>query len=284
MEKKYYVYLHLNPNTKEIFYVGLGYNKRAWVMEGRNKIWHNYFNKYGFPIVKIYKENLTRQEAALLEIELIKTYGRKTKNEGTLVNICDGGEGNRGYTHTNEWKEKQALIRKGKKLGPLSDEAKHKISKSLKGKKRPTQMKPVLQYDLEGNFIKEYESIVQAMEMTKIKSIFENASGYKNNKVKTAGGFVWIYKEQFNNSILEQKLKIAKSPKSPTPENAKINISKNLMKPVLQYDLEGNFIKEWPSIKHISEHYKIHSSNIGNCCRGTQQTSCGYKWKFKNGK
>ena len=51
---------------------------------------------------------------------------------------------------------------------------------------------------------------------------------------------------------------------------------------MIQYDLDGNFIKEWDSIKEASFYYKIHGSNIGNCCRKTQKTTSGYKWKFKD--
>jgi hypothetical protein len=280
MENKYYVYTHLNPQTNEIFYVGLGYGQRAWVMKGRNRFWINYVNKHGKPIIKIYKKNLNRQKAALIEIKLIKKFGRRIKNQGLLVNICDGGEGNTGYKHTEEWKINHSKTQTGKKLGPLSYEAKQKISISLKGKERPNQMTPVLQYTLKGEFIKEFKSIKEAELETGIKSIFENASGYKNNRVKTAGGFVWIYKCKINQ--LQIKLKIANSPKRPTPLDSRKKISKNLKKPIIQYNMNNEIIKEWDSIKTASEYYNIHSSSIGNSCRNKQKTSCGFIWKFKN--
>ena len=218
-----------------------------------------------------------------MEIELIKFYGRQILGTGTLVNICDGGEGNRGYIHTEEWKTQQSLKRKGKKLGPLSNEAKKKLSDKLKNKKQYhiNQMKPVLQYDLEGNFIKEYESAIEAKRITKISGISDNASSYKNGKNKTAGGYLWFYKNSFNEQILKEKIENAKI-KKPSPSGASKKISLKLMKPVLQYDLEGNFIKEWSSLKEASYHCNIHQSNISNCCRGTQRTCKNYIWKFKN--
>jgi hypothetical protein len=45
------------------------------------------------------------------------------------------------------------------------------------------------QYNLDGELIKEYDSIIQAMKETNIKSI----KGVLYNKQKTAGGFIWKY-------------------------------------------------------------------------------------------
>lgn len=39
-------------------------------------------------------------------------------------------------------------------------------------------------------------------------------------------------------------------------------------KHVLQYDLQGNFIKEWESIRSISKYYNANTGNIVNCCKG----------------
>ena len=54
-------------------------------------------------------------------------------------------------------------------------------------------------------------------------------------------------------------------------------------KPVLQYDLEGNFIREFVSqqeAQYIMD--KPKSDGVGACCRGDQKTAYGYKWKYKN--
>lgn len=196
---KYYVYTHLNPITKEVFYVGIGKGNRAWNQwAGRNKFWDNYINKHGFE-VEIIAENLTRNQAGKIEIQLIAELGRRQIDEGgVLVNRSTGGDGgNIGYTHTEEFKQKLSEERKGKctrKERKLSKEAKSKISKKLKGR-QATWSKPVLQYDKEGNFIKEYLSIKEARETTGAKAIFEVASGYKNQMYKSSGGYVWVYKK-----------------------------------------------------------------------------------------
>jgi len=54
----YYIYFHKNPITLEVFYVGIGSNKRAWRFKERNTHWLRYVKKHGFPVVEIIKENL----------------------------------------------------------------------------------------------------------------------------------------------------------------------------------------------------------------------------------
>jgi len=194
--EQYYVYTHLNPQSKEIFYVGIGKGNRAWNQwAGRNKFWGNYVNKYGFE-VEIIAENITRNQAGKIEIELIAHLGRRQIEEGgTLVNRSLGGDGGSGgYTHTEEWKRHQSEKRLGKKKKPLSQEAKEKLSKALTGRE-VTWGKPVLQFDKQGNFIKEWPSAKAAKKETGAKNVFEVASGYKNQLYKSSGGFIWKYKE-----------------------------------------------------------------------------------------
>ena len=50
---------------------------------------------------------------------------------------------------------------------------------------------------------------------------------------------------------------------------------------VLQYDLQGNFIKEWDYIALASKTLKICTTSIGQCCRGKLKKAGNYIWKFK---
>ena len=52
-------------------------------------------------------------------------------------------------------------------------------------------------------------------------------------------------------------------------------------KKVLQYDKEGNFIKEWESLVSIGKTLNITTPNIANCCAGRIKTSHNYIWKYK---
>tara|TARA_E500000318_G_C3515384_1_gene194094 strand:- start:233 stop:820 length:588 start_codon:yes stop_codon:yes gene_type:complete len=194
--KKYYVYTHLNPKTKEVFYVGIGKDNRAYnKWAGRNKFWDNYVNKHGFE-VELIAEGLTRSQAGKIEVKLIAELGRRQIDEGgTLVNRSIGGDGgNIGYTHTELFKQNLSLARKGKTKIPHSKETKEKLSKSLTGRK-VTWGRPVLQFDKQGNFIKEWSTIKEAERATGAKAIFEVASGYRNQRYKSSGGYVWKYKE-----------------------------------------------------------------------------------------
>ena len=50
---------------------------------------------------------------------------------------------------------------------------------------------------------------------------------------------------------------------------------------VLQYDLKGNFIKEWIAAWEAAESLGIRVENIYACCYG-QKSSGGFQWKFKD--
>ena len=54
-----------------------------------------------------------------------------------------------------------------------------------------------------------------------------------------------------------------------------------LSKPTLQFSLDGEFIREWPSIKEIERKTGYFKSNISACCLGKSKSSYGYIWKFK---
>ncbi len=99
--KNYYVYIHVRLDLNEVFYVGMSainneglIYSRAYrsAFEKRKTAWHNYARVCPYT-VKIVKENLTKEEAFMLEIKLVKKYGRKDLGTGTLINQCDGGAG-----------------------------------------------------------------------------------------------------------------------------------------------------------------------------------------------
>lgn len=66
------------------------------------KIFKIYKELGEFPIVKIYKENMSEQEALDLEIFCIKQIGRINLGTGPLTNLTNGGEGWSGYIRSEE--------------------------------------------------------------------------------------------------------------------------------------------------------------------------------------
>ena len=51
-------------------------------------------------------------------------------------------------------------------------------------------------------------------------------------------------------------------------------------KPVLQFDKEGNFIREWDCINDIERQLGFRHNDISRCCNGHRKTAYGYVWKF----
>lgn len=61
------------------------------------------------------------------------------------------------------------------------------------------------------------------------------------------------------------------------------NIERQALKrcvPIDQFDLNGNFIKTWDSIKLASEMLNINACNITRCCKGVRNKTGGYIWRY----
>ena len=56
--------------------------------------------------------------------------------------------------------------------------------------------------------------------------------------------------------------------------------TRSINKHVIQFDLSGNMIKEWTSIREAAINNNISVGNIINCCKGRCKTCGGYIWKY----
>jgi len=92
----------------------------------------------------------------------------------------------------------------------------------------------------------------------------------KANKGKRA---ISHWKGKSRGEEFARNMSLARKGKS-NPKNAK---------PILQYDLEGNFIKEWSSIKEANLYLGKNKDSglINECCKGKKQTAYKFKWKYK---
>ena len=54
------------------------------------------------------------------------------------------------------------------------------------------------------------------------------------------------------------------------------------MRKVNQYDLQGNFIKQWNSITDFLKENDLNlkNSNITTCCKGKRKNAYGFIWKY----
>jgi hypothetical protein len=135
------------------------------------------------------------------------------------------------------------------------------LQKSQKLKK--SKHKPILQYDLQGNFIKEWESSKQVADELQLTNSSGITSVLKNHS-PTAYKSIWKYKTE----------------NYPFKINPPQYWENNLI-PVLQYDLQGNLIKEWRSGKEASLYLNVNKQSICNALKNRAKSACGYVWKYK---
>jgi hypothetical protein len=169
-------------------------------------------------------------------------------------------------TQTNELpyrrSEKINEIIKNKNKGKKrNDETKLKMSLASKNKPKPHLNKPVIQYDLNWNYIREWENGIIATKSLGYINDNSSVSSCCRNKQKTAFGFRWRFKGDTN-----------------------IHDNTSYKKEIIQYDLKGNFIREWKSIAEASLSLFQNitkNSGINSCCRNKIRKSFGFIWRYK---
>lgn len=111
----------------------------------------------------------------------------------------------------------------------------------------PYNIKSIVQLDMECNFIKEFDSIARASRDTNINRTTINRVLAHKVGGKTAGGFIWLYKKEYDELINNNKLKeVLLAPK----------------RPIIQTDKNGNFIKEWNSMEEAAENLNVSAAII----------------------
>lgn len=115
----------------------------------------------------------------------------------------------------------------------------------------------IYQYALNGNFIKEWNSVYEINEKL----------GYKEATIRnvctttghySAYGYQWSYKKL---------------------DNANKYDAVTQKKDVYQYDKQGNFVKLYASIISVKED-GFSYSNVAQCCRGIRNSSGGFVWSY----
>lgn len=134
------------------FYIGKGKDYRYATYyhldeSNPNRLLKNKIHKVGVANVKIHflHKDISEEESFSWERYWIKYIGRRDKGEGTLCNLTDGGEGQSGFIHSEETRQKISKGNKGKpawnknktswsKGKKLSENHKRKIGEANKGK------------------------------------------------------------------------------------------------------------------------------------------------------
>lgn len=207
---KYYIGQTIRPKFRKNEHVSRAFN-------GSELPFHRAIRKYGIDsfgysilcgITCSNTETLSEILNNLEQYYIIK-YNSKVP---TGYNVTEGGEGNLGIVLSEETKYKMSLSKIGHKCSTntkkkisewqvgkkLSEDTKNKIRDSHVGK--ICNKRPCCQYTLDGEFISEYSSIKEAAEMNSINKV--SISLVLSGKHKTAGGYIWRYKEDNNNDAL----------------------------------------------------------------------------------
>lgn len=142
---KYCTYRHINQNTFETFYIGIGSLSRAYDFKTRNTHWKDYVNTNGIPLVIIERITDNHSLACVLERELISFFGRLLNNDGCLVNKTSGGSVK--YNHSEHTKSLMSQIRKsenGKSYRIMLPNGSKGINNPMFGKKHSEETKKII--------------------------------------------------------------------------------------------------------------------------------------------
>lgn len=325
-ERKYYVYEWYYKDSGKIFYVGKGCKYRYRSRKRDNKQLVEIINSNDCDS-RIIINHLNEEEAFDMEKELIEQY---RKDGQPLINIQNGGHmppnakgikrseetrlkmsKNMKYyyeTHPEqrklqsenmklffqteagkEFQSKSIESRKTEKFREKQSEICKKVNNTNEYKKRQSEVakrtwqsdkylkshsganncraQGVRQYDLEHDFIAEYPTMTEASKNTGI-SVAKISLVAKKQR-KTAGGFIWEYVN--DKKIVQKKSSYVYD----------VNNDKNA-KPILQYTIDGVFIKEYRSISEATDINGFNNrTNITQNLKGKTKHAYGYVWKYK---
>jgi hypothetical protein len=148
--------------------------------------------------------------------------------------------------------------------------------------------KKILQYSLDGTFIKEWECMADVSREYLIST--GDLTRTCQNKQKSAGGFQWKYYEPDYPLNILPYIKY-----TPTESHKQILIKrltgitktkeqkKHRFKPIIQYDINGNFIKEFEYIREVFSELNIKEGTLNACLNKVngQKTAGGFQWAYK---
>lgn len=263
------IYCFINKINNKI-YIGktISYNYlNRWsthkTAHGGCKYFYSAIKKYGwdsFDRYVLYQSeiflNTKKNKKFLLDIanEKEKYYIAlyKSNNYNYGYNLTTGGDGTIGYEFTEDVREKMSKMRSGKNHWNY-------------GKHNSAGVK-VLQFDLNGNLIKKWDSVrdVQRAGIAKGCNISECILG----KANSAGGYFWMRECEYNGKISPEKLL-----KAAQKSNDKV---------ILQYNLNGDFIKEYISAAEAARELGCSGSIISGASKGKFDYGLGYVWIYKS--
>ena len=250
MEKTWTVYMHTNKINNKV-YIGITSQKvqNRWnngkgyfVKNKEGKFSQQKFaraiQKYGWDNFEhiIFAEGLSKDEACHMERLLIAIWHAMEHGYNSTI----GGEGSCGYVPSEE------------------------LRQLLRQKRGYT----VCQFDMDMNFIAEYQSVREAAEKTGLSSATILQCCDMKDSRKVAGEYVWIFKSDLPNIDFDEYRKSVLHDVMP---NA-----------VYQYTLSMEFVCKYKNISEASKLTGIQFSDISRALVGKAKQAGGYIWVNKN--
>lgn len=284
-DKKYIGITHLSPELRWLN--GKGY---------QNQLFGRAIDKYGWDNFKhdILHTELSQYEAEQIEIDLISLYNTTDKNFG--YNVATGG--NIGESSRNRLsktiyqydidgnyincfnsvsdaavtlKETPCKISLACRYGLNHISCGYRWSYQYQGEKlNKSQMQnsnyrtEIHQYDIDGNYISSYESIMEA----------ERITGISNSKISACAKGKNAYTKNFRWSYVYYE-KLEPFDKNKYMYEKVISPSE---KEIYQYTKDGKFIKGYKSMSEAYRETGISFKQISLCRNGKRKSAGGYKW------
>lgn len=130
---------------------------------------------------------------------------------------------------------------------------------SQKQRNNPKYSKKIQQYDLDGNFVKEWDSICDAGRAGYDRKAISDCCN-RERGTHTSNGFLWKFSN--DNRVITPYVNPA-------------------LKPVICYNKKGEFIKEYNSASEASKELNLDAGAICWCCKGKRNIVKGYIFKYK---
>lgn len=250
-QKPYSVYIHTAPNDK--VYIGITSRKpeKRWNSGygySNNKHFYQAIKKYGWDSIKhdVLASGLSRSEAEKMERNLILKYQSDDREHG--YNILKGGNvSDGGWHHTDEAKRRIAIGATGRHL--TKERIQALVDRRIKG---------VRVYDIDGKYIKEYKSLVDAERDTGVSNA--NIAGCCKGKYNSMQGYIFRYSD----------------------DDTPVDPYYGKRRKVCQYSLDGEYIKTYSSTAEAANEVGTHRHHITNVCKFKTISCGGYLWLYEN--
>lgn len=222
--------------------------KTCGIYKITNKVLNKSYIGKSVHIEDRWKQHLSGRGSMELYLDFIK-YG-KENFIFEILEVCDESNLTRQEKY---WINFYHTYPDGYNLNDGGDNSKYAIAKTKK---------TIYCYDLEGNFLAEYESLKEAQRQTGIDN--SNISRAAKTQGRTKG-YMWSYEKLPQLNKYKRKTN---------------NKTSGKRKPVGQFDKEGNLIQIYESSAEAKRQTGISNSSIGEVCQNKRKTAGGYIWKF----